>query len=166
MININEKNGFTLLEVMITLVVISLGLTGAFMIIKDNFAVASRVKNNMIAAHLAQEGVEVVRNIRDGEWHSSLLNFGDLVQDGDNWAVQWNSNELDSDNSDNFLKIDNTTAIYSYDSGNPTIFKRKIEISSAVDEESFHKIVTVYVNWSERGTPKSVRVEEHLYDWK
>ena len=60
-----QKNGFTLLETLVTIVVISVGVLGSINLINNSFGLATIAKNKLIAADLAQEGFELVRNIRD-----------------------------------------------------------------------------------------------------
>jgi len=173
MLSNKEKNGFTLIEVLVTLFVLSVALVGVFFIITQNLANATRVGNNILGAHLAQEGVELVRNIRDNEWHATDT-FGNTLPNGTHevQALTWNSLNSRWDPAyalrsfnDQFLKKDPATGVFGYDLGADSIFKRKVVISTPTGEGAFHKIVTVTVSWAERASAKSIIVEEHLYDW-
>ncbi|MEK7519784.1 MAG: type II secretion system protein [Patescibacteria group bacterium] len=60
--------GFTLLESMIAIAVFSVGVSTAIMVITSAINTGTRTKNKIVAANLAQEGVEVIRNVRDRNW--------------------------------------------------------------------------------------------------
>ncbi len=164
--------GFTLVEVLVSLLIFSIALTAIFYLLTNNLKNASLVKNNFIASGLVQEGIEVVRNIRDSDWHAGSL-FGTSIPDG-NYRVQWSSTSLLPFSGDpcpappqgglsSCLKKDSGNGLVSYDTGNDMIFKRTITISTV---SSVEKMVVVSVTWDERGILKSVNAEDHLFDWK
>jgi len=62
----HKKNrGFTLIEMIIAIFIISVGLMGTLSFLNVNSANQTETKNELIAAGLAQEGTELARNIRD-----------------------------------------------------------------------------------------------------
>ncbi len=152
--------GFTLVEALVSLLIFSIALTAIFSLLTNNLKDASLVEHNFIASGLVQEGMEVVRNIRDSEWHLNN-SFGATIPDG-SYRVQWNSQAL-LPFADLFLKKDSGNGFVSYDTGNNTIFKRTVTISAVSGVE---KRVVVSVTWDERGAPKSVSAEIHLFNWK
>jgi len=72
--NYNEQNiikshcAFTIIEVMMAVTVLSVGIMGAVNVINYNISAASSVVNRITAASLAQDGIELARNIRDTNW--------------------------------------------------------------------------------------------------
>ena len=60
--------GFTLVEILVSLSIFSIALTAIFYLLTSNLKEASLIENNFIASGLVQEGMEVVRNIRDRDW--------------------------------------------------------------------------------------------------
>jgi prepilin-type N-terminal cleavage/methylation domain-containing protein len=153
--------GFTLVEVLVSILVFSLALTAIFYILVTNISDADLIKNNFIASGLVQEGMEVVRNIRDNDWHTNNP-FGTSIPDG-TYRVQWNSQSL-MPFADSYLKKDSGTGFFSYDTGADTVFKRTVTISTVVS--NVEKKVIVSVTWNEKGKQKSVSAEDHLYNWK
>lgn len=59
------RRGFSLLEVIIAIFVLTIGITGALKLIVSTLTNSINTRNAVIASGLAQEGVELVRNIRD-----------------------------------------------------------------------------------------------------
>ncbi len=60
--------GFTILELMTAIVVISIGILGAYSVVQQMFVYTSVSSHRLTAAYLAQEQVELVRNARDVNW--------------------------------------------------------------------------------------------------
>lgn len=160
--NFSKKNsaGFTLIEALVSLLIFSIALTAIFFLLTNNLKDATLVEHNFIASGLVQEGMEVVRNIRDSDWYTGNP-FGTAIPDG-SYRVQWNSQAL-LPFADLFLKKDSGNGFVSYDFGSDTIFKRIITISTV---SSVEKKVVVSVTWDERGRPRSVSAEDHLFNWK
>ncbi|MDI6591435.1 MAG: prepilin-type N-terminal cleavage/methylation domain-containing protein [Patescibacteria group bacterium] len=160
------NKGFTLLEVMAAIFVITVGVIGGMTAVQKTITLISISSSRLIAAYLVQEGIEIVRNIRDTNWlegRAAEVPWDEGLQicsagcEGDytmnQSLVSWQGGYLNIDNN-NF---------YSYSSGNPTKFKRKITISKL---EPDILEVQVKVTWSERGMPQSLSAKEYLYKWK
>ena len=62
------QKGFTLLEVIAAIFVLTLGISGPFALVEQLLVSASLAQDKLLASYLAQEGVEIVRNIRDSNW--------------------------------------------------------------------------------------------------
>ena len=62
------RNAETILEVIISLFVISIGATVTTTLIVNAIASNAYGKNNLIALNLAVEGIEAMRDIRDSNW--------------------------------------------------------------------------------------------------
>jgi prepilin-type N-terminal cleavage/methylation domain-containing protein len=156
---LQSQKGFTLIEVLVSLFILGTAITGITYVITTNSSDAQLIKNSYIASGLVQEGVEVVRNLRDSDVLQGN-SFGASLSDG-TYSVQWDSRVLGAQ-ADSYLGFDSGTHMYSYSSGAPTIFKRSVVIST---ESSIEKKILVTVTWSERNLPKSVIAEDHLFDY-
>lgn len=154
------KNGFSIVEAIVSIFILSIALSATMRTLVQNSNDANLIKNSFIASGLAQEGMEVVRNLRDNEWSLNAA-WGSIILDG-TWSVQWDSMSLEA-NSNVFLKKDNN-GFHNYSSGIDTLFKRSIVISSP--NPGIEKKIVTTVSWTERGNPKSLIVEEHLYNWR
>lgn len=162
-----KQNGMTLIETLVALFVLSIALTGAFTMIVSNLANAKAAQNSFIASGLAQEGIEVVRNLRDSDWlaspqreFGSLGSFAGPLADGI-YCLEWNSVELIDFGCDSTL-YKSATGVYQYDiGGTPTPFRRTVAITRSGDEI----VVVVTVSWSDRSRAKQIQAETHLYNW-
>lgn len=59
------KKGFSLLEVMMALFVLSIGVTGVLSLMTNSITNSNDARDAIVAAQLAQEGIELIRNKRD-----------------------------------------------------------------------------------------------------
>lgn len=160
---LKTNSGFTLIEILITIFIFSIAFTATSFILTANLRGASAIRNNFIASGLAQEGMEVARNIRDRDWFLGN-SFGASIPDG-TYRVQWNSQALIALSANPNLKKDSANGVISYDTGNDMIFKRTVDISTVV--AGIEKKIVVTISWTERGgAPKSLSAEKHLYNWK
>lgn len=63
----HKKKGFTLIETIVSLAVLSLSVAGPMTLAAHSIKASGAAKNELIATHLVEEGLEVVRNIRDNK---------------------------------------------------------------------------------------------------
>ncbi len=82
--NINNKNsGFTLLETLVAILMLTFALSSLLSIITNSLFSAKYAKNELTATYLAQEAVDYIRNDRDstafqnGNWTGFLDHYGD-----------------------------------------------------------------------------------------
>ncbi|MBI2674226.1 MAG: prepilin-type N-terminal cleavage/methylation domain-containing protein [Candidatus Yanofskybacteria bacterium] len=156
------QRGFTLIETMVALVLITVAMGPVFILATSSINVTSRIEHNLVASNLAQEGVEVIRNIRDTNWVTGAT-FGNNLPTG-TWRVQWDTvgGGLMAIGSDPVLK--NNNGLYSYSTGTDTIFRRTITIFKPSSKEI---VVISSVTWVERGNiNRTVSAESHLFDWR
>lgn len=155
--------GFTLIEVIVAIGILSFVSVGAMFAISLSLASAARIQNNLIAANLAQEGLEIIRGIRDRDWHLGN-GFGASLPSG-SYLVEARDQSLNPF-AETFLKKD-SGGFYSYTSGQDTIFKRKIIIeNSDQNPPTIEKVAKVEISWQERSSPKTIQAELRLFNWK
>ena len=151
--------GFSILEVIIAIFIISMGLIGVLSLVVQNVQVQYINKNNLIASQLAQEGIELVRNIRDNNWLDGENWKQGIVGDG-SYAIDYTGAIINVDSAV-VLKID-SSGYYWHGGGADTNFSRLIE---AVENEDGVDIKSTVV-WEERGNSHNYIAETLLYDWK
>ena len=162
-----KKLGFTLIEIMIALMVFSVGVLGVYALVPTAIFLGSENSDRFVAAQLALEGLEIVRNIRDSNWLEQDSNPSNLWNEGlDNCLAGCEADYMILRNIDpiltsywvgRYLQIDNQ-GFFNYTNGTSTEkFKRKITITNDA-------VVSVAVEWSKK-YPALVLVET-LYDWR
>lgn len=154
--------GFTLLEIIIAIVVITAGIAGTYAVVSRVLFLNYENTNRFIAAYLAQEGLEVVRNIRDTNW-LEITPFDDGLSNGE-WRVQYNGNGLLSF-IDEPLKID-ANGFYNYDSGDDSRFARKVSIAHPLADKINVKVQITWPANRSLGSRESFEIQENLYDWR
>jgi len=164
--------GFTLLEVITAIFILTVGGGAAFNLIQQTLASSSLIKERLIASYLAQEGMELVKNLRDTAWLKAktepTISWDEYLPAGD-WQADYSTQGLNQVYDDNsYLNID-ANGFYSYSSGTSTKFKRKISISEKTDLDGDDKPdkmkASVTVSWQERGRTHNLEVLEYLTNW-
>jgi len=159
-----NTKGFTLLEVIAAIFILTIGVGSSFILISQTLSAVSLVRERLIASYLVQEGIEIVRNIRDTNWleqrTASTTPWDDGLDVG-NWQADYLSQQLNQTYASSSLNID-TSGFYSYSPGSPTFFKRKISIG----KPSTSTIrVEVNVDWTEKGRSHNLESLEYLTNW-
>lgn len=65
---LNNKKGFTIIEVLMAVFILTIGILGAFAAVQMIITFTSGIAFRLQAVYLAQEGIENIRNIRDSNW--------------------------------------------------------------------------------------------------
>jgi len=167
-----KERGFTMIEMITAIFIVTVGILGIFGLINQTISQISTSSSRLTAFYLAQEGIEVVRNIRDSNWLEARENPNILWDEGipaGSWEADYTTQNLSQPYAENYLNISN--GFYSYSSGTQTRFKRKITIFDKTnldgDPEGVFDLlkVLVEVSWEERGRTHQVTAQENLYRW-
>jgi len=161
--NPQRERGFTLVEVLVAMVLLSTALVPVFMLASDSLRLTERIKNSLIGANLAQEGVEVVRALRDANWFQGVSFSQGLDGCDAGCVVQYNSDTLNTALLPSTpLLFDSATGLYQYTTGTASIFSRKITITQIPPS---HMKVVSEVSWMNRSIPMTMKLEYYLFDW-
>ena len=71
--SVNSQGGFSMLEAMVSIFILLVGVTGSLVLVSSGITNFNISKNRIIASNLAQEGLEIVHNIRDNNWLASTV---------------------------------------------------------------------------------------------
>jgi hypothetical protein len=180
--NIQKKAGvclgFSVVEVLLAFFVLLIGITSALGVIASSIRESTVNRDIIIASELAQEGVELVRNVRDNNFAKMADNdagieaFSYFFPSGgadnnkdciidknfeygvDSFAD--NGSEYDCKNNgaglDYSLGLDNA-GYYVHGGATSTKFSRKINIS--IDPATDARQITTYVWWGDALEPSS-----------
>lgn len=162
------KNGFSLIEIITVLFVVSLGLVGLLSLIIQNIQSQSYNKDNLIAYQLAQEGAELTRKIRDSNWRGAKSAFSTILHSGV-YYMDYNDSALNVYNSNNpsaaILRQD-ANGFYTHDLSASTPssgFSRLITITNGPHGSVNIKVT---VSWSANTRNYHYDLETSLYNWK
>lgn len=173
----NSKKGFSIGEVIISLFVITVGIVAAVGLIAKSISQSIDSRNEIIAAQLAQEGSELVRNLRDNTFIVDSANPFKWLTDG-NKCIDVTKNtsatvdpNLSCPGGNYALKYD-TNGRYQYGSGDATRFSRNVAITTPASPAGKRVISTVW--WSGASPPpnpcttgnKCVSAEALLTSWR
>lgn len=158
------NKGFTLVEVLAATLIITLGAGGAFALTQRTLSFTTNAAFQLEASYLAQEGMEIVRNIRD----TNLLKIHKGV--GATWMngltgceagceADYTENSLGL-SQDRFLKLN--SGLYTYTQGSDTIFKRTLTLTQPSADVLQ---VSVQVTWEEKNRSHAVAAATELYNW-
>lgn len=159
--------GFSLLEVIIAIGMLGVGVTAAAALMAKTMSSGTTIRAQLIAAHLAQEGMEVIHNIRNTNWIKQKDAPATLWDDGlidGNSCVEFNSFSLVNpcDGESRRLYFFNNRYTHASTQGVVTDFLRHVEISRGLDGDEPYLLVKSIAKWSEG----SMSAEEKLYNWK
>lgn len=172
-----NQGGFTIIEIIASVSVLLFGVLGVYAFFFPSFNITYNVANKLTAIYLAQEGLEVARNIRDNnfmksvndpnvEWSDGLIEceLGCQLDYKTKTLAEAPANQLKDFNPSEFLMAEPDTGnLYGYDSGINTKFQRKITVT----RESGMDVLKVFVlvTWDYKGETHSFETGEYLYNW-
>jgi len=161
------KCGFSLVEVLFTLLILTISIVGVTFLMTKNITSVQDSKNQIIASMLAQEGIELVRNLKDNKTLDSNGGGCNYTQDlGGGMPRTCNDYRVDKGmpvtdfpyygggaDAERLYLVDN---FYTHTSGaTVTKFFRKINFSiegdNSVSPSTRAITVTSYVTWRNGG---------------
>lgn len=177
---LGKKKGFGLLEVMISSVIIIMILVALVFIGRSALNNNQYLSQRSQAIYLAQEGIEMVRQIRDTNWTDGDSNskWDTLVWNGSDFVVPTSSRVYKLE----YISAKNRMLLQSQSGGEVITvggiqFTRKItveDIGSALptaplgspDLAPYAKIIKSNINWNNAGQPKTIEISELLTNWR
>ena len=160
-----QAPGFSLLETTVAVAILVAAVIGPLTLASSSIRSSSQAKNNLVAAGLAQEGVELMRNFRaknvfnDIDWTTGM----DSCFSAAGCQIDAASLEIAPCGTFcSYLNFDQNSGLYSYGAGAAAIFMRTINIETISADEIKIKVL---VAWQERFGPQKFTLEEYLLDW-
>lgn len=187
------SRGFTLIETMVAVTILTLAVVGPLMTASRAIVAAQSARDQLTASYLAQEGIEYVRAMRDNEYLAAYRSGGLNIS-----AVAWNNfltasiNQCRAttctlDPSRNMgsgsgfslspcsgdsctplylTQLSNGTYGYTQQDGTATRFTRTVQIVDASPDGATDVRVVSEVSWDFHSTVHSVSVSDHLTPWQ
>lgn len=155
---LEKERGFSIMEVMVSAFVLFVGLTAVLTLMAANIKNSIGARDIIIASELAQEGIELVRNVRDNNFVNDINAFDipfptectvDHPFNRIDYIKSYECITYDDDpgysNNDFLLKYDSNG--YGYGSGIVTKFARGIKIEDYSADGIIEKKVKSFVAW-------------------
>jgi prepilin-type N-terminal cleavage/methylation domain-containing protein len=170
-----NNNGFSIIEIIAALAVIAIGFIGVMSLAVQNSRVEYTNKNTLIAAHLAQEGLELARNKRDDNFLNPGTEWFDGFAIADDYATstiyfdETGSIAIDLDslqdiNNDEAKLYLNGEGFYVHGAGTDTIFRRIIVTKN--DYAASSTAVSCLVEYGDRGQKNQYQADTVLWNWR
>jgi prepilin-type N-terminal cleavage/methylation domain-containing protein len=172
---LKKDKGFTLIETLVAASILAVTLTALMNVMAQNVFNASYTKNKTVATLLAQEGIELVRNIQDDFLLNNTFtggNFGSFLIMDSALSPCLTGNDCIIDPLDLSvvacggecpnLRYGGGDGFYSYqESDTETVFKRNIRLEPV--EQAV--LVEVEVFWSQGQSEFSIDYQMYLFPW-
>lgn len=169
--NYKNNKGFTLLEIAVSIFIVSLGVLGVLGLINYNMQAEVVSRNELIASQLSQEGLELVRNIRDNNWLDNIDWSSGLTDGADyTFIIGHDINpdfSIDNINDDDAKLFINSDGFYAHTGTTTTNFSRLITVKD-VDTTPPIDYFTVESNvlWHDQKGSHEYKAETKLYNWR
>jgi prepilin-type N-terminal cleavage/methylation domain-containing protein len=190
--NIRGERGFTIVEVLISLTIFSIAVAGVITVAAQGGLNVNAVRNKLIASYLADEGIELMRGVRDtyvvqepiGDEDKGWTAFTAAVaacSSGPS-TLPCDVDALNTSGAARFPDVSNIVAcplagcpLY-YDTATgfyrnfwsgpapASVFSRKITVDPVPLSPDEMKI-TVTVSWKDGIAPQSITESEHIFNW-
>lgn len=160
-----QEKGFTFLEFLIAVFVITVGLGGVFALVPLSIYQVGYSNSRLTAIYLAQEGMEIVKNIRDQNLINSAPDPWTGLTIGANYASYSDTALISCGAGCPPLRRD-ASGFYNYISGGTTNFKRTISVANFTDSGGGACLkVSSVVEWTDIKGTHNITAEENLYDY-
>jgi prepilin-type N-terminal cleavage/methylation domain-containing protein len=173
-----KKQGFTLVETLVAIGILSLSILGAFTAVQSGLHSSTIAKDQITAFYLTQEVMEYIRNIRDENalhaldgtsvsWlHNLAESSGDACNFGSTCTID-SPLKVTARCSGGFgtcpvLRQDPASGLYGYTgSWTATNIKREVQLTSISSNEIQ---ITVRMSWTSGAFSQSFQVTESMFN--
>ena len=160
--------GISILEVVVAIMIIAMGMIGVLSLVIQNVEAQYINKNILMASGLAQEGLELVRNVRDlnwltpgNAWDQNIVGDGTYVIDyGGLVSLNTSINSIDEVGAR--LYIDSNGLYTHTTTATATNFYRLITV---VNQGSYLDIKCA-IRWKDGTQNHDYTAETYLYNWR
>ncbi|PJE74182.1 MAG: hypothetical protein COV01_01630 [Candidatus Taylorbacteria bacterium CG10_big_fil_rev_8_21_14_0_10_41_48] len=176
--NKRVARGFTLVEAMVAISILSLSITGPMIIAQKGIGSAIYARDQITAFYLAQEAVEYIRNVRDSNrinqasWLSYLPTClaGGTCQIDARYTDYTNESAISACLSGTcpVLSFDTSQNFYGYGSGGSwesTRFTRDVQVTET--QANKEAVISVTVSWNTNlfAPTRTFTIKEYIYNF-
>ena len=150
----NKQRGFSFIESILAVFMVSVGMIAVLSLISKNLKESIDSRDQITASLLAQEGIELVRNLRDNNWAQAKSTFEKGFPNSSmskcsitykEFAISCGGSSLDGTT----LRLNIDKFFDYYSSVKQTKFRRKIMVSYDTNNKNTATSATIYsiVTW-------------------
>ena len=180
--NLRQHKGFTLVESMVAISILSLAVTGPLLIAQKGIGSAIYARDQITAFYLAQEAIEYNRNVRDSNriagngWLNQFNNCKEVGGSPKKCQIDARYVDFDSPGAIGLcpagdcpkLSRDTVNNIYGYGTGEDweeTMFTRTISIDDRADPKE--ALISVTISWNTNLflPARTFTVREYIFDF-
>ncbi|MDD3151075.1 MAG: hypothetical protein PHV68_09640 [Candidatus Gastranaerophilales bacterium] len=163
-----NNSGISILEVIVAMMIITMGMVGVLSLVIQNVEAQYINKNVLMASGLAQEGLELVRNVRDlnwltpgNTWNQDMIGDGTYVIDyGGLSSLNTVINSIDEAGAR--LYVD-SSGLYTHTiTATPTNFYRLITV---IDQGDYLDVKCA-IRWKDGTQNHDYTAKTYLYNWR
>jgi hypothetical protein len=163
-----NESGSLMIESIVAASLVVVGILGIMSLLINSAHTSAGATNRLIAAYLASEGIEVVKNILDTEY----LEGKSFAQDFTPGATY----SLSYDSTSTLLAVGSSTPVQITPAhlfcdkldpgcgGTDTLFNRAVRIGNSSNPAVLD--VQSVVSWTENGVPKTFTLEDKFTGWR
>ncbi len=183
----HSRRGFTLIETLVAITIFTFSIVAMITVLGGGLKDTNFAKNKMTASFLAQEGIEVMRNIRDtfvlydensigwsdfithinncntaSNQYGCFIHLEDLIYTEPNKPITQVEIEPCDNSLCTELEFHESTGSYDYNNGNPSGFFRGIYVEQ-ISAKEIAIISSVY--WKAGSGTQRVSFVDYLSNW-
>jgi prepilin-type N-terminal cleavage/methylation domain-containing protein len=177
MTHLSETKGMTLIETLVAVSILSVAIIAPMALTMQSLSTAFYARDQVVASNLAQEAIESVRSVRDGNILRIALNQPDPactpttllcgIPIGADFTIDTRDNEVTTcDGTCPFLQTDPAQTLYGYQSGwVDTQYRRTVHAEYVDVAEDEIRVTVTVTRDSGPYTPPPFILEENMYRW-
>jgi prepilin-type N-terminal cleavage/methylation domain-containing protein len=169
--------GFTLIETFVAVTILAFAVTAPLSLASRSLSTARYARDQVVASNLAQDAIEFVRAKRDfnliqiaktgtGDWSAGLPVSVPPATDRPFIVDSVTGSIAECTGSCDKMLFDGATGLYTYSSGNPSLYTRTVTMKRSVTNP-LEASVRVVVSWRSAvyGGQRAITIEDELYGW-
>lgn len=170
----HATRGFTFIEAMVAITILTVAITAPMSLATKSLSSAYYARDQIAAFHLAQEAIESIRHVRDGNILNNALGTPvDLLEgvpstSGDAFTVDTRDDSMSLCPLDGCPPLKSNGELYGYENAQgwlPTRFTRSVRatfLEGTTDEIR----ITVNISWQTSGfQTRDFTISDNLYRW-
>lgn len=165
---LGSRSGQLLVEMLVALGILTVGFLSVTTLLSKALGLNRTIADNYTATYLATEGIEITKNILDGNiLKIPTAGWNDGFENGSYEADFKDKALIPQNGGIRPILFDPDAHEYGYDpnvSGSPTPFYRTIQVRLVGTTEV---VINSKVSWTSRGAAEfDVNLEDHFFNWR